>query len=101
MLAPRGDCHPADFRDGYNLDDCSVHKADGCSQVGSRNWAVYSHADGTPNCRRILAGWHTLLVADDTKRAADDRDSTTRPNRHGCNRRGAPPSSIPTRPTPM
>src|SRR5271155_1405423 len=56
---------------------------------------AYSAADDSPNCHDNLAGWPTQSGAADTQGVADDKDSTILPNSHGCNKRGALPSSIP------
>ena len=61
---------------------------------------AYSAGDDSPNCHDNLAGWPTQSGAADTQGVADDKDSTILPNSHGCNKRGALPSSIPIRPIP-
>ena len=74
---------------------------DGWAPAGSRDDSeACSAGDDNPNCHGSLDGWPTQSVADDTRRAADDKDSTTRSSSRGCNRRGAIPSSIPIHPIP-
>ena len=82
---------------GGRLDDFQ----DGWAPAGSRDDSeAYSAGDDSPNYHGSLDGWPTQSVADDTRRAADDKDSTNRSSSRGCNRRGAIPSSIPIHPIP-
>jgi len=82
---------------GGRLDDFQ----DGWAPAGSPDDSeAYSAGDDSPNCHGSLDGWPTQSVADDTRRAADDKDSANRRSSRGCNRRGAIPSSIPIHPIP-
>jgi hypothetical protein len=78
--------HPADFQVGW------ADSPDGLE--------AYSSADDNANCRGSRGGSPIRLAADDTNSAADDMDSTNRPNSRGCSRRDALPSSIPIHPIP-
>jgi hypothetical protein len=57
-------------------------------------------SDDTSSCRDIPADSPKQSAEDDTKDAADGKDSTSLPRTRDCNKRGALPSSIPSRPSP-
>jgi len=80
-------------------DDCLVPKV--CSDVERAVSVADSSADDSPNFRRIPDGLSNTRDAGDTTGSADDTDSDPiLPTRRDCNRRGAIPNSIPSRPIP-
>ena len=90
----------ADFPEDYSLVDCQVRTEGDCTPVDSPAAAADSPSDDNASCRDIPAGSPKQSAVDDTKVAADDKDSTILPNTRGCNTRAALPSSIPIRPSP-
>jgi hypothetical protein len=93
------DCRPNDCRrDGCRRDDCRVPRV--CSDDCPDGSADDSWAADSPNFHRSRDGLDSRRDADDTTGSADDKDFPIRPRRCDCNRRGAIPNSIPSRPIP-
>jgi hypothetical protein len=59
-----------------------------------------SAVDDSPSYHRILGGWPTRSVADDTNNVADDKGFPSRSNSRGCSRPASLPNSIPNHPIP-
>jgi hypothetical protein len=81
-------------------DDCPDPRVGDLVRGDCRGAAADILADDNASCRDIRGGSPKQSDAADTRVAAGDTDLTILPNIRGCNRRGAPPSSNPIRPTP-
>jgi hypothetical protein len=84
---------------GFRVDS-QVPTEDDWARADFRDEAADTPGDDIASCRDNPVDSPKQWAEVGTKAAADDKGSTSLPSTRGCNKRGALPNSIPSRPIP-